>query len=395
MSSKRSYFKMAYGIEETEEKVYIEDVEKEVALLDGAGTELMAEEAANDKTMNTLLEDSKTVDEMYGIMEKGIETTDGINSDTETVVVTAIESILRRHGMKRHIAMPKRISVEAFDTKRGRLQAAENLRVSLEGIFGKIKEGILKLWQWLKGLWAKFFGKNNKKKIKTLEEMVEYILGVLDKVSEDALGFPRKILFSRDPDKGGKLEDNGKFVNITKVFNSSSVDKQLKNIEEDYKKFLACLDAIVEKNKAKSVNLTSGLIEEANLFSEYRKFDGVVIESKSDIKEFITLTYKTIIPTLKKYLETYEGQINDKMAAAESVIQQIAPGAEESEKDRGLWGNILAKFGKEKPQDVLRIIRQQSTKLVKNVNEEIASLSIIVVGAYKMLKSKVGSLDKE
>ena len=395
MSSKRSYFKMAYGIEETEEKVYIEDVEKEAVLLDGAGTELMAEEAANDKLMNTLVEDSKTVDEMYGIMEKGIETTDGINSDTETMVVTAIESILRRHGMKRHIAMPRRISVEAFDTKRGRLQAAENLRVSLEGIFSKIKEGILKLWEWLKKMWAKFFGKNNKKNLITLEQMAEYILGVLDKVSEDALGLPRKIVFSRDPDKGGKLEDNGKFVNITKIFNSSSMDKQLKNIEEDYKKFLACLDAIVEKNKAKSVNLTSGLIEEANLFSEYRKFDGVVIESKSDIKEFITLTYKTIIPTLKKYLETYEDQINDKMAAAESVIQQIAPGAEASEKDRGLWGNILAKFGKEKPQDVLRIIRQQSTKLVKNVNEEIASLSIIVVGAYKMLKSKVGSLDKE
>ena len=182
MSSKRSYFKMAYGIEETEEKVYIEDVEKEAALLDGAGTELMAEEAANDKLMNTLVEDSKTIDEMYGIMEKGIETSDGINSDTEVVVTTAIEAILRRHGMKRHNKLPKRPSLESFDSRKGRLQAAENLRVSLEGIFGKIKEGIVRFWNWTTKMWAKFFGKNNKKKLATLEEMADYILGVLDKI---------------------------------------------------------------------------------------------------------------------------------------------------------------------------------------------------------------------
>ena len=395
MSSKRSYFKMAYGIEETEEKVYIEDVEKEAALLDGAGTELMAEEAANDKLMNTLVEDSKTVDEMYGIMEKGIETTDGINSDTEAVVTTAIEAILRRHGMKRHISLPKRPSLESFDSKKGRLQAAENLRVSLEGIFGKIKEGIVRLWKWLKDLWARFFGKNTEVKIETLEEMVQYVMNFLEKASE-----VKPFVFNwgaRDPDNGGEKARGGAVVKIRDFINESGFDKYFKKLTEDYKKFTDCLDAIVEKNKARSTNLSDALenTRELNVFSEFRGYDEVSVENKSELMDAINLIHKKILPNLKEIVNKYKDPINDKMAAAENVIQQIAPGVDEAEKDRGVWGNILAKFGKEKPQDVLRIIRKQSAILTKDVNGLIETLKSMIKGIYKKIKAEHGSLDKE
>lgn len=395
MSSKRHYFRIAYGIEEIEEKAYIDDVEKEAALLDGAGTELMAEESANDKLMNTLVEDSKTVSDMYGIMEKGIETTDGINSDTEAVVATAIESILRRHGMKRYINLPIRPSIESFDSRRGRLQVAENLRVSLESIFEKIKEGILKVWQWLKDLWTRFFGKNNKKTLATIEEMVEYISSFCEKIDDKDFE-PAHIVLSRNPDKGGEEED-GKAINITDYFSDSRFDKYLKSLTGDYEKFLKSLDAIVAKNKATSTGLSSAIKEtqEKNFLSELRTFDSIDIKNKTDLSNAINLIHKKIIPSLKELIEKYKSPINDKMAAAESVIQQIAPGVEEAENDRGIWGNIIAKFGVEKPQDVLRIIRKQSTVLTKDINGIIKSVEAVVRLVYKKIKATYGSLDNK
>lgn len=147
----------ALGLESDD--TYLNDVEvtetPEVTAseADGEADAVMSDASATMDTAESLIDDGVTLEKVGDVVDSSLENGEGVSGETAAVVEETIENILRRHGMKRHIRIRK-ISSESFNTNAGRLDAAKQLKVSIEGIFGMVKDGIGAIF----GTVSDFFG---------------------------------------------------------------------------------------------------------------------------------------------------------------------------------------------------------------------------------------------
>lgn len=147
----------ALGLESDD--TYLNDVEvtgtPEVTAseADGEADAVMSDASATMDTAESLIDDGVTLEKVGDVVDSSLENGEGVSGETAAVVEETIENILRRHGMKRHIHIRK-VSSESFNTNADRLNAAEQLKVSIEGIFGMVKDGIGAIF----GTVSDFFG---------------------------------------------------------------------------------------------------------------------------------------------------------------------------------------------------------------------------------------------
>lgn len=147
----------ALGLESDD--TYLNDVEvtetPEVTAseADGEADAVMSDASATMDTAESLIDDGVTLEKVGDVVDSSLENGEGVSGETAAVVEETIESILRRHGMKRHMSIRK-VSSESFSTNADRLNAAKQLKVSIEGIFGMVKDGIGAIF----GTVSDFFG---------------------------------------------------------------------------------------------------------------------------------------------------------------------------------------------------------------------------------------------
>lgn len=174
MSSKRNYFKMAYGIEEVESVEYIHDDEIDASLATSEGE---ADAALDDinvttNTADTLSNDLETVE----VIEDTVNNPEGIDTQTALVVQEAIESIYRRHGLSRY--KPYKYSQEDFDIKDSAAKIGKSIKENVTILKNKISDGISAINDKCRKLFDGFIEKKSKV-VKLIEAKGKQVLKVL------------------------------------------------------------------------------------------------------------------------------------------------------------------------------------------------------------------------
>ena len=109
-------------------------------------------------------EDVRTAENIADIIDNNVDAGDGINETSSAIIDEVIEGMYKRHGLKRE--HKSNISSESFNTTKGRLQAAKEVKVSIEGFFESIKKFFSWIWDKICGFFRSikefFTGKSGK-----------------------------------------------------------------------------------------------------------------------------------------------------------------------------------------------------------------------------------------
>lgn len=109
-------------------------------------------------------EDVRTAENIADIIDNNVDAGDGINETSSAIIDEVIEGMYKRHGLKRE--HKSNISSESFSTTKGRLQAAKEVKVSIEGFFESIKKFFSWIWDKICGFFRAikefFTGKSSK-----------------------------------------------------------------------------------------------------------------------------------------------------------------------------------------------------------------------------------------
>ena len=109
-------------------------------------------------------EDVNTAEKIADIVDTTIDNEEGISETSSVIIDEVIEGMYKRHGLKRE--HKSNISSESFNTTKGRLQAAKEVKVSIEGFFESIKKFFSWIWDKICGFFRSikefFTGKSGK-----------------------------------------------------------------------------------------------------------------------------------------------------------------------------------------------------------------------------------------
>ena len=109
-------------------------------------------------------EDVNTAEKIADIVDTTIDNEEGISETSSVIIDEVIEGMYKRHGLKRE--HKSNISSESFNTTKGRLQAAKEVKVSIEGFFESIKKFFSWIWDKICGFFRSikefFTGKSTK-----------------------------------------------------------------------------------------------------------------------------------------------------------------------------------------------------------------------------------------
>lgn len=233
MSSKRHYFRMAYGIEEVESVEYIHDDEIDASLATSEGD---ADATLNDinvtsDTADTLSNDLETVE----VIEETVNNPEGIDSQTALVVQEAIESIYRRHGLSRY--RPYKYSQEDFDIKGSAAKIGKNIKENVNDLKGKINDGLSVVTNRCKNLFDGFIGKKSKV-VKLVEAKSKQLKNALSSGGEWVGDKADNVInfFKGKKGKGGKSISPGKFIDGLSSYLSNTVSGFKANLSQSFKK---------------------------------------------------------------------------------------------------------------------------------------------------------------
>ena len=135
-------------------------------------------------------EDVNTAEKIADIVDTTIDNEEGISETSSVIIDEVIEGMYKRHGLKRE--HKSNISSESFNTAKGRLQAAKEVKVSIEGFFESIKKFFSWIWDKICGFFKSikefFTGKSTKtgEKAEQAKESLNNLVenGAIDSSSE-------------------------------------------------------------------------------------------------------------------------------------------------------------------------------------------------------------------
>lgn len=215
MSSKRNYFKMAYGIEEVESVEYIHDdeIDASLATSEGEADAILSDINVTSDTADTLDNDLETVE----VIEDTVNNPEGIDTQTALVVQETLESIYRRHGLSRY--KPYKYSQEDFDIAGSANKIGKSIKENVTAIKNKITQGLSNITDKCKNLFDGFIEKKSKV-VQLVEKKSSQALGILKSGGEWSGDKANSVISFL---KGGKEKSSGGSISGSKFINALSM----------------------------------------------------------------------------------------------------------------------------------------------------------------------------